>query len=390
MRRADSLYRYEFVVLCLASTFGFCNIAIFYSLSAHLERLGIDASWRGMIIAAEPAMAVILRPLISPLLTRTNALNIARLALLGNGVSLACYQFAQGAPELMAVRILHGISFVCLVSAITALLVLFIPKDRSAQAFGVFSLTSLAPFAVMPLATEYLLRIVGDEAKVYALASVLIVPALVLLAPLGAKLKGAFPEAAAKPAKPKDALANLLAPRPAALLAVNLCLFSASTMVFFYAKGYALALGAADPGFFFTLVFAATILMRLAGSAVFDRLPLLPTLAGLLAGWCACLVLMGMAGSAAGLFVLAAAYGLILGAIHPLLNSAMFRASPGEFRGYNLNMMLFMMDVGYVIGPLLGGTLLARGLGHPALFLSGAGIAALAAILLATLTFTKR
>jgi MFS family permease len=386
MEKNDRLYSYEFTVLCLASTFAFCNIAIFYSLSGYLERLGIDPAWRGLIIAAEPAMAVILRPLISPLLTPANALAVLRVALTGNGAALVCYRFAGTVPWLLAVRMVHGASFVCLVSAVTALLVGFIPKGRSAQAFGVFSLTSLAPFAVMPLATELLLRFVGDESAVYALASLLIVPALVLLAPLGRRIRraGLASQGAQRPSR-GVVLDNLRRPKVLAILAANLCVFLCSTMVFFYAKGYAVALGAADPGLFFSIVFGAMIAVRLLGNAVFDKLPRVPGLIFFLVSWCVCLALMARAVSPGALFVLAAGYGLCLGVIQPLLNAAMYQHSPPDLRGININMMLFMMDAGYFLGPLAGGTLLAFGFGFPALFFTGAGWALLAALLLSPL-----
>jgi len=384
--KTDSLYGYEFTALCLASTFAFCNIAIFYSLSGYLERLGIDPSWRGLIIAAEPAMAVILRPVVSPLLTQANALAVLRIALAANGAALVCYRFAGTVPWLLAVRVFHGASIVCLISAVTALLVGFIPKGRSAQAFGVFSLTSLAPFALMPLATEFLLRFVGDESAVYALASLLIVPALILLVPLGKRIgkAGLTAHETRRPSR-SIVLDNLRRPRALAILAANLCVFLCSTMVFFYAKGYALALGAADPGLFFSIVFGAMIAVRLLGNAVFDKLPKVPALIFFLVSWCACLALMARVASPGALFALAAGYGLCLGVIQPLLNAAMFQYSPPELRGVNINMMLFMMDAGYFLGPLVGGTILAQGLGFPALFLTGAGWAVLAALLLSPL-----
>lgn len=48
------LFTYDFTVLPLAATFGFCNIAVFSGFTSYLERLGIDAAWRGWLLGAEP------------------------------------------------------------------------------------------------------------------------------------------------------------------------------------------------------------------------------------------------------------------------------------------------------------------------------------------------
>ncbi len=54
-------------------------------------------------------------------------------------------------------------------------------------------------------------------------------------------------------------------------------------------------------------------------------------------------------------------------------------------RGTNLNLMLFMMDTAYVFGPMAGGAMLAAQAGYPALFLTAAGCALAAGLLVAPL-----
>ena len=191
----DRLLSYDFVALTLAAAFGFCNIAVFYGLSAYLEKIGLDPAWRGAVIAAEPLAALLARPALSLRLTPRRALDTARISLAALGVALVCYQFASGIPALIAVRLFHGLAFVCLVSAVTVLLTKVVTPRFAGRAFGLFSLSSLAPYAVMPPLMEWLLSRGGNEARAYAWTALLTLPALVMLLPLGRRLgRASFPD----------------------------------------------------------------------------------------------------------------------------------------------------------------------------------------------------
>ncbi|WP_243438682.1 MFS transporter [Fundidesulfovibrio soli] len=380
------LFTYDFTVLTLAAAFGFCNIAVFYGLASWLERIGVDPAWRGAVIAAEPLAALLARPVLSARLTPRHALALARISMAGMGVALPCYQFAHGVPALLAVRILHGLSFVCLVSSVMTLLARAVPPRLAGRAFGYFSLSSLVPYALMPPLTEWLLPRVGGEAQAYAWTALLVLPALALMLPLSASLgPSALSGEECRPPSRGDILSNLGRLPIQLLLGSNLLVFAATTQVFFFMKPYALSLGLADPGLFFTLSTAASIAVRVLAGSFYDRLPrrAAATLAMLALG--ACMASFLPAGGGALFFVLAGAYGLCLGVALPLLNAAMFLESEPRLRGMNMNLMLFMMDAGYVLGPLAGGALVAGAGGYGALFAVSAASALAGAAMLAPL-----
>lgn len=388
---AERLFTYDFTVLTLAAAFGFCNIAVFYGLASYLDRIGMDPAWRGALIAAEPLAAFLARPVLSVLLTSRQALAVARFSLVGMGLALPCYQFAHAVPVFLAVRVFHGLSFVCLVSAVMVLLAKVVPPSLAGRAFGYFSLSSLVPYAVMPPLTEWLLPRVGDEARVYAWTALMTLPALALMVPLGARLgAGAFTDEERHAPSRSDILDNLGRKPILLLLGANLLVFAGSTQVFFFIKPYAVSLGLADPGLFFTVSTAASIAVRVLAGPYYDRLPkrLTALLAMLALG--ACMALFGRAAGAPAFFTLAGAYGLCLGLALPMVNAAMFLESPQRFRGMNMNLMLFMMDAGYVLGPLLGGALAAGAGGYGALFAVSAACAAAGAALLAPLAARER
>ncbi len=381
------LWTYDFTVLTLAAAFGFCNIAIFYGFASYLERLGIDPAWRGILLGAEPLAAFCARPFLCVLVTPGNALALARVALAALGASLCCYQFAHGIAAILAVRVFHGLAFVCLVSAIMILVSRIIPPALSGRAFGFFSLSALVPYAVMPPLTEWLLPHVGTEARAYAYAALLVLPGLAMFTPLGPRLGRRGMAGAPGTAPPSLAqLRENLGHSPVVLvLAANLSLFLATTLVFFFMKPFAVAIGIGQPGLFFTVSTVASMLVRVGAGPLFDRLPKETLLAASLAGLAA--TMAGFAGTAGeGRFLaLAVAYGLCLGVAMPLVNAVMFGHSPPALRGVNLNLLLFAMDAGYVFGPSAGGLLLAAGAGYPALFAASAGCAAVSGLLVAPL-----
>ncbi|KHK03523.1 MFS transporter [Desulfovibrio sp. TomC] len=389
---SERLFSYEFMVLLLAATFGFCNIAIFYGFETYLARLGIEPAWRGWLLGAEPVAAFCLRPFLSVLITPRNALPLVRAALVGMGLALCAYQFARGIGPILAVRLFHGVSFVFLVSAVTALLAQAIPKALAGRAFGYFSLSSLVPYALMPPLAEWLLPRLGREDRVYAVCSLLALPGLALLAPLGKRLEQRAKAGLANAGRPTwaDVRHTLALPPVRLVLVANLCLFMSTTLVFFFIKPFAMGLGLADPGFFFTVSTGASMAVRVLAGPYFDRLPKETVLVGALVCLAACMLGFAATLGQTRLLLLAGVYGLCLGVAMPLMSAVMFGCSPPGMRGTNLNLMLFMMDTAYVFGPVAGGAILAGGAGYPALFVLSCVFAAGAGLLVVPLVAASR
>ena len=390
-RPPERLFTYEFTVLTLAAGFGFCNIAIFYGFASYLQRLGVEAGWQGVLLGAEPLAAFCLRPFLSVWVTPRNALALAKGALLGMGLALCCYQFAREIPWILAVRLFHGVAFVCLVSAVTTLLARVIPRSQAGRGFGYFSLSALVPYAVMPPLMEWLVPRLGGEDVAYAVCSVLIVPALVLLIPLGPRLGRRAMAGVPGTERPKlnAVCRNLAEPAVRLVLGASLCLFLSTTLVFFYMKSFALGLGLTDPGLFFTVSTGASILVRVTAGRFYDRLPKVWPLLAALVGLAGCMAGFGVTSTVGRYLVLAGAYGACLGVAMPLSNAVMFERSQPAMRGVNMNLMLFMMDAGYVAGPMLGGAMLAAGAGYPALFWTCAGFAVLSGLLVVVLAVAR-
>ena len=183
------LFTFEFFLLNLVIFFAFCNMAVFYSFFSYLERIDIPAEWRGFLVGLEPMSAFVLRLAAVPMLYAGNAATAMLIALTMIMAALCSYGWVVTVPGLIALRVFHGAAFVLLVSASMALVVNFIPKEKSGQGFGFVSVSVLVPYAVMPLVTEILLRHTQNEAQIYRGVTVLAVPGFVLLLILRKRLK---------------------------------------------------------------------------------------------------------------------------------------------------------------------------------------------------------
>jgi len=370
---AAALFTYPFVSLCLVALFGFGNIAVFYGLYPYLISMGISPFWAGWILALEPLAAFVLRPFISPGLGPGNALPVMRASLVMIALALFGYAWAQSLPALICLRVFHGAAFVSLVSATTALLVHFIPPSRSGQGFGLFSLTTMLPFAVMPPLMEYLIRIVPDAGHAYAWVSLMTLPALALLAPLGSHARQAQEKERQSSSGPTstgfaDIGSALKNPGVALILGAGLMTFLGSTLLFFFMKDFGASIGLTNTGLFFTVSTGATIAVRLIGSARFDRMDKRRTLMLTFLVLAGCYASYSLVASPLPFLLAAGLFGACMGVAMPLLQSTLFHLSDPSKRGLTANLMLSTMDAGYVLGPWLGGMMLGMGLSHADLF----------------------
>jgi MFS family permease len=391
MPQPRPLLSLEFILLSGISFFAFCNIAVFYGFYSYLGQIGIPVEWRGLLVGLEPFTAFVLRLLLIPLISVGNAARILLAGLLLLVVTLLSYQWALTVPSLILLRILHGATFVLLVSASITLVVQLIPEGRSAQGFSLFSLSTLLPYALIPLLAEWLLPHVTSAAEIYAGVSLLAIPAILLLLVgrrrLAAVVAGLDLTLTQRPSR-RELQEDLRRPEVPLLLLVNLGFYLCYSTVFYFMKDFAGRLDGVDVGSFFILSTATLILTRLTGSLVLDRFPKLPLLRISTLSLALCLFALAQTDSLAGLALLAILYGLCLGVGLPLLNAVLFMASPPALRGVNTNLALFMMDAGFFLSPWLGGAFLAAGGPIDGLFTGAAVILLLALGLLLAVRLT--
>lgn len=372
----QKLIGFEFLAICAISVLAFSNIAIFYGFYSYLTELGIDPAWRGPLLSLEPLTALVVRPFLGRYLTMKNSVSFMRAGMAVATLSLVSYPFATSAPLIAVVRVLHGLGFVTVVTGLMGTLMAFLPREKTAQGFGLFSVTILVPYAVMPPFVEMLLPHLASHGRAYALAAPLMLPAFLLLVPLGRRtraLAATLPAAQLERPAWDEVRQTLRTAGVALLVAANFCLVAAHSLVFFFMRDFAAGLGAANPGAFFTCVNAATISVRVLGGRLMDRMDKGRALTLTFVGMGLLIPLFARAGAPWVLLALAPLYGLGMALTMPLINSSMVAISPPKMRLYNANLLMIAVDAGFFAGPLAGGAIMAGGARYGLLFgVSGA------------------
>jgi MFS family permease len=365
MKTSDRLFTGEFLAINGIAFLTFCNMAVFFQFYLYLQTLPIASEWHGFLIALFSVTGLIVRPLASPFLHPGNARKWMLASVVGVVVSLLCYRLATGFWGMFMVRAVHGITYVILGVALNARLVELIPPSQSGRAFGLVTVITLLPFAVIPPILDTATRMLGGFVSVLDFSALF----MVLIFPLSLAVKTS-PGAARASAKPPGfdlIVKNLKDRRVLTLLLLMLLLYSSYTPVFFFLQGYAVNNGIANPGLFLTLSTVSEIGVRLAAGKLFDRFNKVYLVAGSLAAiGLGYLALAHVAGAAmfygVGLFL-----GFGWGVAMPVLNALLFDISPPELRGFNTNLGVQMFQAGFFIGPLLGGLILT-GMGFPMVY----------------------
>ncbi len=353
--------------------------ALFFAFSGYLQLLGLSPASAGFILSADALAALVIQPLIAPVVHSANARRWLVVGSLLLSMALALLSQVTSVPLLVVARLFQGGGFICMLSALMALLVGCIPPAMSGRAFGWVSLVRLLPYALIPFLFDLrAIQAASFPAVLHAAAVVALLPPLLLLLPAARHA-----ERGEKPSPPGLAgmAASLRSPAVVTLLLSTLLFFSGYATLFFYFKQFGLSRGIVNTSLFFSTATVVMIAVRLLGSWLFDRCHKVQLCAAGLVLASVCYALLPLCASSPGLALLAGFSGLGWGIAMPLQAAAMFDLSPPAYRAMNQNLLVVMMQGGFFLGPCIGGLLLDR-FGYTVLFLTLAAATLVAGLLL--------
>ena len=271
---------------------------------------------------------------------------------------LFSYSLAEGFYSMLLVRVLHGCAHVIMATALMAIIVGYIPREKSGQAFGLLSITTLLPYALVPPVLTPLTNLLGGYTRVLALFGLMMVFMIPITLMAGPQKYSQGKTGSADKLSTREVFENLKNIRVFLILLAMLLTFSGYAMVFFTIAGFGRTIGILDAGLFFTFSTISEIGVRVAVGSWFDK-----TNKAHLAGWSLLGLGLGYAvlAHASGpvaFFALGGVLGLGWGVAFPVLNALMFDISPVRFRALNTNLGFQMFQGGFFLGPFLGGLIL--------------------------------
>lgn len=351
----------RFICLNIIYFLIFSNLAVFFNYYNYLETLAIDPKWFGFLMGLDALIALILRPFISPLFTESNAPPAIFWGTIFVFFSLLGYAFAKTLASMLIVRGAHGISIVILSSALTAYTVSFIPPERSAQAFGILSISFLLPYTVIPFAVECILSLFKRYEFMFIFASLIMLPVFPMLLYINRRFNGKpFMSVSDRRDKVlfKDTVTNIKNRRIISLLIISIVTFISFSGLYYFLKTLALHIGAPDTGYFFTIYAVTMIGVRILGGHFFDKMNkfLLLFFTTFFTG--ICYILIGRVDSMNMLYLFAFLFGIGIGILFPIINGIAFDISDSKMKGVNLNLIIETRDLGFFIGPVISAYLI--------------------------------
>jgi len=337
--------------------------------------------------------AFALRLFVIPWIQARNAYTALMVSLVLMIAASCSYLWVVTVPSMVLLRIVHGAAIVLLTSAVIALIVQFIPKEKSAQGFSIVSISTMIPYSVMPTLTEAILPQVRSEAVIYAGVSIFSGVSVLLLAALRNRLTAVLRNmdtALTRRPRMDEIRENFQQRSVVFLLCTAFLVYLAHATVFYFMKDLSLQTAIGDMGPFFTISMATMIAVRAFGSLIFDRMNKRRTLQFGLALLILCLAALPHSSAHMPFYLLAGLYGFCMGLILPLLNALLFLESPPPLRGLNTNLTMFTMDAGYFIMPYMGGMIIAFGAGFDVLYYIGAGFILLSLSFVTPLAHIRR
>jgi predicted MFS family arabinose efflux permease len=366
MQQLGTLFNREFLALNALLFLTFCNLALFFQFYEYLGSLPIPRDDFGFIIAVFSLVVLIIRPIISPLLTPENSKRWITISAILMVISLLLYFVADGYWSMVLVRVFHGGAYVVLATAALCQLMECIPPDRSGQAFGLISvITSVVPYAIIPPIITPLSRLLGGFREVLGLSALVMVFSLWLLWYIPGNPRKS--PARGQRMTFQDIIHNLKDPGVLILLFLSLAVWTTFTPVFYFLKGYGDKIGISNPGLFFTVSTSMEVAVRVVAGRFLDKYNKGFMLAASLAVIGAGFISMADVVSVTAFFSAAVVMGLGWGVAMPLLNGVMFEISEPNFRSLNSNLNMEMFQAGFFLGPLIGDVIL-RSWGYGVLF----------------------
>jgi predicted MFS family arabinose efflux permease len=359
----------------------YANISVFFQFYDYLEAISIPPQWTGVIISTFAAVSLLIRPLVSPVFNAGNARPFLAAGTAMIMVALGSYSLTQSLFGLMTVRVFHGLAFVVMGSALTALMVQYVPKGGSAQFFGYLSIIILIPNTLVPSVLPFLNRLLGGFQGVllgFAVLTGLIFFMLPLLKPVKTDPARAGTH---KPLTWPEIRENLTDKRVLFLLLAMLLMYCGHAVIFFFLSSFGQTRGIIHAGLFLTLATAGEILVRLIGGSFFDRMSKAHLLGIILACLATAYAFLAGTTSLGPFLITGAVFGLCWGIALPVFNGFMFDISQPKFQSMNTNLGMQMFQAGFFFGPFIGAAVIPSW-GFGVLFYLCAAFSLLGAVLL--------
>jgi MFS family permease len=330
------------------------------TMSLYVTGFGASLAVAGTVVGALSIASMCVRPFSGLLSDRFSRRHLLTFSLLGVSLAMAGCGLTSSIPLLIALRILHGLSFSIATTVIMALVAGTLPHDQMTQGLGYFAVGQTITSAFAPSLGIWMGSTYGYPFTLKSAAVLVFLAAVLALCIVRPQ------EKPASSLTRKLAVSDFISAEalPFGILAIAAA--GATGIENGFVALYGKQIGLGNVGWYFTIGAVALLFSRILSGRLADKKSSLVIYLGL-GLMSAAFLLLGIssAGNAMLLFASAAVLkALGLGAVQPALQAASLKSVPADKRGAASSTYYLGTDVGQAFAPILGGSLAsARGYG---------------------------
>jgi len=340
-----------------------------------LERMEASPMMIGVVMAAFPFGATIVRPLVGLFIDRVGRKIFLLSGLLIFMTATLGYIWTTSLLVALLLRTYHGFGWSGCTTSIGTLTADIAPERRRGELIGYAGAMSTTAGAIAPVVGFAAVESWGFPGM-FSIALGVVALGFVAAVSIREPVRGVMPTI-------QRSWFETLVVRESLMPAVSMSLlgFSRGSVIAFLAL-YALGVGLENPGYWFGLYAVAVVVSRPIVGPISDRLGrtivIIPCFVLTLVG----MILLSFAWSPAALLVAAVMVGFGYGAVHPSLMTLAFDLAPFERRGMTMAQFHLFYDLAIGLGSVIPGMILdLTGNDYSSMFLSATAVGGVGLVL---------
>ena len=355
-----TIWTRNFVCMMLANfLLQMSNFATSTLVSTYATFLGAAPTLMGLLTGMFYGVALAMRPVAGPVQTRANHKRLMIAVFATGCVVNAGYAMFHSIPAFLGFRVLHGIQYAFYGSLSMTIAADSVPQEKLASGLGFFALSGAVSQAIAPQIGIELLAwgtARGGEDYGYTVlfvyGTIMMVLSLIPLFLMRNDTKDRRAEAAAVTGKWYQQIISRHAVFPAVIMMLIMMSFSLFNG---YMVPFGKELNIANIGIFFTVFAGSMLAIRPVSGWLSDKLGLRTVLLPALALFCVSYLVIGNAVAIPMILVGALLAAVGFGTGNPLTQALCVQTEPRSRRSVASNTLYIGMDIGFFVGPLLGG-----------------------------------
>ena len=356
----QTIWTRNFICMMLANfMLQMSNFATSTLVSTYATFLGAAPTLMGFLTGMFYGISLVLRPVAGPVQTRMNHRKLMIFVFVLGCVVNVGYTMFHSIPMFLAFRVLHGVQYAFFGSLSMTIAADSVPQEKVASGLGFFALSGAVSQAIAP---QIGINLVAWGAAqrgedfgytvLFAYSTAMLILGLIPLFIMRDGQSGRAAETAAPQGKWYQQIVTRHAIIPTVVMMLIMMSFSLFNgfMVPFGAE-----LGIGNIGLFFTVFACAMLVIRPIGGWLSDKLGLRNVLLPALFLFCISFLVIGNARAIPLILVGAVLAAIGFGTGNPMTQALTVQMETRARRSIASNTLYIGMDIGFFMGPLLGG-----------------------------------